>query len=104
MTALRQLKRVRRKLPAAKPTCAGCDADDCDKMLCEGCADDQADEAAKDAREEEQSAHATEYRELYARTLAGIYRDIRRCRIDDALDALDRRVLAELDSAWRTLV
>jgi hypothetical protein len=97
MTAMLYRKR-RHQMP--RPRCSECRRrKHITDMICEDCADDRVAEAQPDADDTE-----SVIREQYARTLAGIYRDIQRGRITEALERLDRGVLVELDSAWRTLV
>jgi hypothetical protein len=100
MTALRQLRKVRRQYPWAL-NCSRCHCDTPPgELMCEDCANEQAEEAVRDYegdRDRDEVDLGTQ------REFSRIHEDIRMGRIKDALWRLER-VLDEVAPSWRELV
>lgn len=99
MTALRQLRKVRRTFPLPLD-CSRCHCDTPPgELMCEGCAGEQAEEAVRDDREDwvrdEMDVDAQ-------RELARVYLDMRHGRYRDAMHRLES-VLDSEAASWREL-
>jgi hypothetical protein len=101
MTALRQMRKAHRQLPAATLQCTRCRSrTPAGELVCDDCAGDQANEAVQDDRQERDR----EEMEIDAqRELSRVHEDLRMGRIKDAVWRLER-TLDDVAPSWRELV